>query len=68
MVLAALVRRPVVRSWLRVDRTWRRVVWDSSRRTVGLAGGIADVVRSTWSVGLAVAPDRNLVSAVGRDF
>ena len=27
VVLAALVRRRVVRAWLRVDTTWRRVVW-----------------------------------------
>ena len=41
---------------------------DSSRRMVGFAGGVADVVQSTGSVELAVAPDRNLVSAVGRNF
>ena len=69
VVLAALVRRPVVRAWLRVDTTWRRSgLGDSSRRMAGLTGGIAYVVQSTGSVGLVVAPDRNLVSAVGRDF
>ena len=59
-------------SWQR----WYAVLWygfgwslgDSSRRMVGLAGGFADVVQSTGTVELAVAPDRNLVSVVGRDF
>ena len=41
---------------------------DSSRRMVELTGGIAFVVQSTGSVGLVVAPDRNLICAVGRDF
>ena len=41
---------------------------DSSRRMIGLTGGITDVVRTAGSVGLAVAPERNLASAAGRDF
>ena len=73
--MAWVVRRPVLQRWVLVVMTWLRAVWTTGGigATAGSTqwGGTADMVpgiqRRVSPAGLAVAPDRNLVSATGSD-